>query len=180
MAHGGRMSAIWLRTCYAPELAANYTALGLLDDFVNPRNVLDDEALYGSFAGDWRQIFIRVPSIPDVQQILGDPDLEADPIPDENWGEPDEEYQRPAHEAQKREKTIMYLLDEEALRERVTKVMWLDAHGNCVWDFKIRDIWEFQGPLLRGLFITEIITNCAYNDDHTMWERGALLLHTFG
>ena len=174
---GGRLSPIWLRTCYAAELTESYLTLvpNWLDNIMDPSEVLDDEAMYSDLAGDWRQIFLQVPSIPDVVQILGDPDLEDVAIPDDEWGEPEEEYQRPVHEAQKREETLIYLLDEEALREQVVKVMWLDKHGNCVWDFKVRDLVEFQGPLKRGLFLTEIISNCDYTSDHAVWERGAIL-----
>jgi len=170
-----RMSPIWLRTCYAAELADFYRPPNESDNIVGSREILDDEAIYSELAGDWRRIFFRVPSIADVVQIYGDPDLEDVEMLDSDWGEPEEEYQRPVHEAQKQEKGLIYLLDEEALREKVVKVMWLGKCGNCVWDFKVRDLWEFQGPLKRGLSILEIIERYDYTSHPAKWERGALL-----
>jgi hypothetical protein len=170
-----RESPVWLRTCYAPDLAQNRISQTELDGIVNYRNILDDEALYGGLAGDWRQIYFRVPSLPDVVRIYGDPDPPDDTIPDDQCNEPEEEYQRPLYEAERLERNFLYLLDEEALREKVVKVMWLDVHGKCVWDFKIRDLDDFQGPLHRGLFVSEIIGRYPYSSRPEKWVRGALL-----
>jgi hypothetical protein len=142
---------------------------------VNDRHILDDKTLYSHLSNDWRQIFFRIPSIPDVVHLLGDPDLEEGNLPDDLYDEPEEEYQRPIHEAEKVERTLVYLLDEEAVRERVFEIMWLDVHGNCVWDFKICDICEFQGPLQSGLFLHEIVESYGFTGERKKWMRGTLL-----
>jgi hypothetical protein len=128
-----RESPIWLRTCYAKDLAQNYISPRRHSSIVDDRHILDDETLYSHLASDWRQILFRVPSIPDVVHLLGDPNLEEANITDDMYDEPEEEYQRPIYEAERVERTLVYLLDEEALREKVFKVIWLDVHGNCVW-----------------------------------------------
>jgi hypothetical protein len=55
--------------------------------------------------------------------LLEDLDLEEwENCPaDDMYEDPEEEYQRPVHEAQKVEQTLVYLLDEEALREKAFK-----------------------------------------------------------
>ncbi|EPE27578.1 hypothetical protein GLAREA_04369 [Glarea lozoyensis ATCC 20868] len=170
-----REAPIWLRTCYKADLAENYIAPAALGDIVNYGNVLDDETLYSDLASDWTQIFLRIPSIPDIVDILDDPDLEDDISNEDLPSEPEKEYERALYDAERLEKTLIYLIDEEALRERVFKIMWLDIHGNCVWDFKVRDLFRFQGPLLSGLFLNEIVRNYSSANDRKKWTRGAIL-----
>jgi hypothetical protein len=96
--------------------------------------------------------------------------------PNEEWGPvPEEEYKYAVHEAQKLEKTMLYLLDEEALRDKFVKVMWIDAHGNYVWDSKVQDLESLPGPLKSGLSLYEIIERCDFNFDEKAWKMGALL-----
>lgn len=53
--------------------------------------------------------------------------------PNKEWGLVlEEEYKYAIHEAQKLEKTMLYLLDKEALRDKFVKVMWINAHRNYV------------------------------------------------
>lgn len=176
-APNGRNSPIWLRTSYVAGLADNYEVPNELHNIVRAQDVLDNEKLYNNLADDWRKIFLRVPSMPDTDQSSPDaPDEYVYEDPDEEWGPaPEEEYKCAVHKAQKLEKTMLYLLDEEALRENLVKVMWIDAHGNCVWDFKVQDLESFQGPLKSGLSLYEIIDRCDYNFDEEAWKRGALL-----
>jgi hypothetical protein len=167
-----RWSPMWLRTCYDPELSKDYQVPPV--HFLTPANILDDEGLYGGLESDWTQIYFRVPSIPDCVQIC-EPEVESDVVPDEEYGDPEYENEREAHEAGIRERTFVYLIDREALRDKVIKLMWIDIHGNCVWDFKFpeEDFDDLQGPLNRPYLLTEIISRGAVSEES--FKRGALL-----
>ncbi|EPE27581.1 hypothetical protein GLAREA_04372 [Glarea lozoyensis ATCC 20868] len=168
----GRWSPMWLRTCYDPELCKDYKVPPV--HFLTPAHILDDEGLYGGLESDWTQIYFRVPSIPDCVQI-GEPEVESDGVRAEEFGEPEFENEREAHEAGIRERTFVYLIDREALRDKVIKLMWIDIHGNCVWDFSFPegDFDDLQGPLNRPYFLTEIISRGAVSDQS--FKRGARL-----
>ncbi|KFY30661.1 hypothetical protein V493_01761 [Pseudogymnoascus sp. VKM F-4281 (FW-2241)] len=181
-AQNGCRSPIWLRTCYKADLVEKYADISPSDQrygMVREDLILDDKAIYGHFATDWAQILLRVPSLPDSVQYLGDADFASIVIPEEGWDEPEEEYQRTVHEATKVVATMMYLADEEALRENVVKLMWLDSHGNCVWDNKLRpeDIPVFEGPLESGFSLSELVArfDSSHDHDHPAYERGFTL-----
>ncbi|CAJ2512947.1 Uu.00g010660.m01.CDS01 [Anthostomella pinea] len=139
--HSGRNSPVWLRTCYLPELAV----------------ILDDEALYAPLAEDWSRILLRVPVIPDTGRYsYGEEVIEDLHDFDERPG-PGEEFKLPLYEAALKERTMLYLIDEEALREKLIKILWLDIHGSCVWENRLRpdERLEFRGRMFEGgLWVT--------------------------
>lgn len=173
-------SPVWLRTCYKAELAERYyNTLAPVDNqyvIVAGKQILDDEALYGSYATNWTQFLLRVPSLTDSVQYTGDADLANIDIPEDIWDEPEEEYQRDLAEVDSVVVTIMFLVDEEAVKGGFIKILWLDCHGNCVWDNKIRpeNMLTFAGSLHRGKYLREIADrfDCPQLSDHSAYERG--------
>jgi hypothetical protein len=73
-------------------------------------------------------------------------------------------------------KTLLYLIDEEALRQKVIKLLWLDRHGNCIWNNTIRleNIDALKGSIMQGYTLAEIVGHNALADD-AFWERGSLI-----
>jgi hypothetical protein len=179
-AHLGTQSPAWLRTCYDPGLAAQYSEFAAVKEHASvsyqPSNVFDDEERYAELASDWRGILRKVPSIPDAFQVLGDPDVEIPDRTNDDWEEAPEERQTDLYEAQKRMATLLYLIDEEALRQKVIKLLWLDRHGNCIWNNTIRpeNIDALKGPIMQGYTLAEIVGHNALADD-AFWERGSLI-----
>ena len=114
---------------------------------------LDDEALY-KFESDWSKILFRLPELCDTQQLLEEESSVY--LPEEIE---DEEEDR----ANGAVVTRLFLIDEEALRERILKVLWLDAHGTCVWWNKLElvDLESFHGRCLRGWNLCEFINGGA-------------------
>lgn len=167
--HGAYHSTpVCLRTCYAKNLDDAYREIALgLEDVTTQYHILDNEALYGHLQGeDWNRILLRLPSIPDV--VFGD----------QEWFDfgdpPQQEWQRSGYEAYIKERTLVYLYDEQALREKLVKVMWLDLHGNCVWENKITPdyMFDLRGLLLQGSGLWEIL---GMTEDPEDWIRGALI-----
>jgi hypothetical protein len=180
-AHLGTQSPAWLRTCYNPGLAAQYSEFAAVKEHASisyqPSNIFDDEERYAELASDWRGILRKVPSIPDAFQMLGDPDVEIPDRTNDDWEEAPEERQTNLYEAQKPMETLLYLIDEEALRQNVIKLLWLDRHGNCIWNNTIRpeNIDALKGPIMQGYTLAEIDGHNALADD-AFWERGSLIL----
>ena len=110
---------------------------------------LDDEALY-NFESEWGKILFRLPELCDTQQLLEKESLVY--FPEEIEGEEEDR-------ANVAVVTRLFLLDEEALRERVLKVLWLDTHGTCVWwnRLELVDLESFHGRCLRGWSLSEFI-----------------------
>ncbi|KAI1379177.1 hypothetical protein F4677DRAFT_465391 [Hypoxylon crocopeplum] len=48
-----------------------------------------------------------------------------------------EEFKISVFEAKHRGKTMLFLVDEEALRADLIKIPWLDIHGSCVWENRL-------------------------------------------
>ncbi|KAI1293938.1 hypothetical protein F5Y03DRAFT_326850 [Xylaria venustula] len=176
----GKFAPVWLRTCYSPELASVYDqwTVDLEYELNHWSQVLDDEALYAPFAADWSRLLLRVPGIADTVRYtveddgnLWDPAEDYDPPPG-----PDENYKMPFHEAMIRERTILFLIDEEALRDELVKVLWLDIHGVCVWDNRIRtsQMLAFRGQIFdSGGSLDALYEN--FPDDPELYKRGFIL-----
>ncbi|KAI0516869.1 hypothetical protein F5B22DRAFT_646603 [Xylaria bambusicola] len=86
-----------------------------------------------------------------------------------------EEFKMPLYEAKLKEKTMMFLIDEEALRDNLIKVLWLDIHGACVWDNRLPpdDMLAFKGRMFDGGSLADLSEE--FEDDEEMYERGAVL-----
>lgn len=95
-----------------------------------PRILFDDVALYSHLESDWSQILLRFPMLPDEQFYFHDP--EHAHLKDFSFDIflPEDESHLPLYNAALQEKSMVFLLDEEALREGLIKVLWIDIRGN--------------------------------------------------
>lgn len=136
---GGGCSAIWLRTCYLPELNAANHAMTLdgyvLDVIVDPVAVFDDAALYDSV--QWDSVLLRMPSMCDSDQWG---ELGECPTPWDPWEDapPQSDHSYELFAAYARAATMVNLLDQQALEEGLVTVMWLDNFGECVWWVRVQ------------------------------------------
>jgi hypothetical protein len=105
----GASGALWLRTCYDPELAEAYDKLkqeasGDYEDLFEEGQVLEEEALYGDLSVDWTNILLRIPNLVDVEQD-GELDNYGPHYPVdwkwESYVDPDEEFKKPFYEAER-------------------------------------------------------------------------------
>ncbi|CAO2654310.1 Nn.00g110430.m01.CDS01 [Neocucurbitaria sp. VM-36] len=162
---------IWLRTCYAPELAKTYEDMdpaqgwGVIDLGAS----LNDERLY-SFDSAWHLILTRVPSI-------GDCDNGIDPDDADLWPPPTEAIRLPLFDAGLRATAIIYLVDRQALEEQLVTVLWLDCHGECVWWYRIKadDLLDFSGYLAATAGLTEVSWMDDFEGVGKVFERGSLI-----
>ncbi|KAL4935812.1 hypothetical protein BDV06DRAFT_118688 [Aspergillus oleicola] len=147
----GHIAPLWLRTCYDPTMATRY---GELEWAANPQDfledrVLDNEALYAFPDGpdSWRRVLVRMPAF---TEFLGacpmDGDganfqyhsgLDDDEILQQIEAIPDER-SREISRISRRVQAVLYLVDREAISAGVIKVLWLDEHGEAVWDNRIQ------------------------------------------
>jgi hypothetical protein len=169
---------LWIRTCYAPDLQAVYEQMieAGLRDSENPDRllVLDNEELYGGFGDDWAKVFLRLPLIPDaVIYYGGDPELDDVPVDVE---QPAEEKYLPLFQAWLKDKQAVFLVDEQALRTNLVKVLYLDDHGQAVWQNTIspEEIEYFEGNYTKGSMLSLIKEMC-YNGDESLLQPGAQL-----
>lgn len=184
-AHLGCNSPVWLRTCYDPSLAGTYdTEYGVVISSLGDmgvENIFDNESLYGSFGTAWARLLLRVPSIPDAVQYQG----AAEDIPEEEEEEveePEEEYMRKVCEVQQKVVALMFLVDDAALMERTVKLLWLDVHGKCVWENRVRpdmdDVLHLKGLVSDGQFLSEIVGSASAGPQgEELFQRGALLAY---
>jgi hypothetical protein len=169
---------LWIRTCYAPGLQAVYDQMieAGLRDSENPERllVLDDEELYGGFGDDWTKVFLRLPLIPDaVAYFGGDPEQDDVPL---DLEQPDEETQLPLFLASLQDKQAVFLVDEQALRTNLIKVLYLDIHGQAVWHNTISpgDIEYFEAEYNKGGTLLLIQERCLNGDEYLL-QPGAQL-----
>lgn len=166
----------WLRTCYNPDLEEIYYELaGEADapgEGIDGNRALDDKTRY-EFE-DWRDIYLRVPNILDFGKIsygasetsydglspyycsgLNDKEMIQDV---EN--EEDEDVKQLLR-ADLRIQSIVYLLDREALEKKLVKMLWIDEHGEVVWDNWVdpyrNSFSGFTGALMDGFRPSEFI-----------------------
>ncbi|KAI0972270.1 hypothetical protein F4678DRAFT_56212 [Xylaria arbuscula] len=175
----GHFAPVWLRTCYSPELASVYDewTVDLEYELHHWSQVLDDEALYAPFAAEWSRLLLRVPGIADTVRytVEGDGNL-WDPAEHYDPPGPDEDYKMPLYEAMIKERTMLFLIDEEALRDKLVKVLWLDIHGVCVWDNRLHSdqMLAFRGQTFdSGGSLAALYEN--FPDDPELYKRGLVL-----
>jgi hypothetical protein len=143
---------IWLRTCYAPELSDAYDEIAkdMPDEFGYTQTVLDNESLYDC---SWEEVLLRIPSLCDNDKYSILTEMPS------SWEEEDwpaeTHHSYPIHDAVYREVATVYLLDRQALEEKLVTVMWLDNFGECVWWYRVRpeNAQVFNSKLMyRGLW----------------------------
>jgi hypothetical protein len=147
--HDPRERAVWLRTCYAPDLDNIYQdMLGqTCDTVVFPEHILDNRDLY-AFEDKWDHVLNRIPTLCDAYSNEDEYNwfMSDDPpsLSDSTYG---------LWDAALRQTVMVYLVDRQALVEKLVTVMWLDCHGECVWWYRIKadynDVMSFTGRLAR-------------------------------
>lgn len=163
--------SIWLRTCYDPELATRYDQMaahvvGVGGRLVDAGGVFDDASTYAFGEGDWSRILIRVPELCDTIRFSS-LELHAE-VQEEIEGAEDE-----MDSLTKRVAAKLYLMDRAALDTGFLKVLWLDSHGECLWDNTIapRNVLDFAGALQSFGGLGEILETFTESK-----EKGARLL----
>ena len=151
---------VWLRTCYDPSLQAQYDELlhasGAMGDMAMGREwVLDDAALYdlGSDRGEIvRRTVRRIPSLCDPYWASVEEDYERYLDYEEEDGDESE-----LERASNRVRSALCVVDEGAIKERMIKVFWLGADGQCLWHNEIdpADVEEMSGTFLGGYTLSE-------------------------
>ena len=165
---------VWIRTCYAPDLEdACQEIFKAAQGEIGLNLILDDESLYGHFEQDWTRVFLRVPLLLEHALFYNNEDPEDDGT-QISFPPPDDEEKLPLYDAVKRCRSFHYLLDEEALREQLVKVQYLDIQGQPVWYNKIRpDQIEYFEAHPGGGALSARFEFC--EDDRALLQPGALL-----
>jgi hypothetical protein len=157
----GLEDPVWLRTCYNPDLDEAYEELAdnaeLAEGYsiTNSAAVLDNSSLY-NFGSDWTKILTRIPRLCDF--VTGSVSEDYNDWEEYKAGDCEmsglERISRHVH-------TVVYVVDEDAIKERLVKIMWLDSHGNCVWDNKMKPegLTALRGGLTGGGSLCEIVAD---------------------
>ncbi|KAI0197888.1 hypothetical protein F4808DRAFT_284725 [Astrocystis sublimbata] len=175
----GRYAPVWLRSCYDQELSSAYVewlgGMELEHVLGHWSQILDDESRYARFADDWTRLLLSAPAIADTVRYVYETDASLQD-PAEDYEPPEDDERRlPLYEAMVRERTMLFLVDEDALRTGFIKVLWLNDHGACVWDNRLRpdQMLAFKGHLFDGGSLATLSEE--WEDDETMWKRGAVI-----
>ena len=141
------------------------------DPFGQGRSVLSNKELYATTYQNWSRIMLRLPSIPDQYVYPYDG-------PDDDDREPPEggDAWLPLFNAARDQKSAVYVLDEEALRENLIKVVYLDIHGNTVWLHKMHpeniNAFEARGSCSGA----PLETSMEFADsDESLLQSGAIM-----
>jgi hypothetical protein len=140
------------------------------EDIVRPENVFDDEELY-AFGDNWDGLLHRIPGLCDTDRdeeslVYEDPRPETD------------DPQFPLYEAALKEVVLVYLLDRQALVEKLVTAMWLDCHGECVWWYRIHvdNLQSLTGWLADTAGLWGMLELAEGDDDgERMFEKGRLI-----
>ncbi|KAL2284114.1 hypothetical protein FJTKL_09105 [Diaporthe vaccinii] len=124
-----------------------------------------DKALYACPDGDWSRVLLRMPELCDEMRFSSE---EMHEEAEEELAEADDEMDR----LTKRAVFRVYLVDGEALGMGLVKVLWLDCHGENVWENTISpgEIQDFTGSCNAFAGVGEILQTFAEGT-----ERGARL-----
>ncbi|KAI7773857.1 hypothetical protein LA080_009708 [Diaporthe eres] len=153
-------------------LARRYLALTPMQRFLMSRNdsssrggAFIDKALYACPDGDWSRVLLRMPELCDEMRFSSE---EMHEEAEEELAEADDEMDR----LTKRAVFRVYLVDGEALGMGLVKVLWLDCHGENVWENTISpgEIQDFTGSCNAFAGVGEILQTFAEGT-----ERGARL-----
>jgi hypothetical protein len=74
---------------------------------------------------------------------------------------------------------MVYLLDRQALTEKLVTVLWLDCHGECVWWYRVdadNELQNLYGWLGRtGGLMSFLEFSDPYSVGETVLEKGAVI-----
>jgi hypothetical protein len=168
---------VWIRTCYAADLQVIWESIlasGMRDTGSEEERslVLDKEDLYDDYGEDWTKVFLRLPLLLDTRGYDDDPS--QDMAPDNCEGHDDEAYEA-LHKAARLEEQAVYLVDKQALRDNLVKLIYLDIYGNVVWHNMIapEHIWWYEAYYSAGGMLHWMEELCA--DDESLLTPGAQL-----
>ncbi|KAI1090521.1 hypothetical protein F5B19DRAFT_494345 [Rostrohypoxylon terebratum] len=106
---------------------------------IGKNGIWDDRTLY-DVGDDWHRVVLRVPGLGDEEATLGEREYydgdgtTLDSIPPSA----NDRDQLDAWLSGKRLATRFYVVDREAMEQRMIKVFYLDPHGNAVWSHKFK------------------------------------------
>ncbi|KAM0433896.1 hypothetical protein ACHAPT_003839 [Fusarium lateritium] len=146
----GIATLVWVRTCYEPALEDQYQDLkeewaceggGLGGACPEEYYLLEDAALYDAGPDYGRDRILRtvMTRLPTLSDFLWSPqdiewrEKELKEIEEEEESISNAKLLRASLDAE----ALLYILDAEAIQENLVKLMWLDTHGNSVWNNKI-------------------------------------------
>lgn len=174
----------WLRTCYEPSLEAKYDSLKRaagagVSDY---SKVLDDSTRYNfenKNEDSWRRVLNRMPGITDLSGLVdmdgdgnnlyyktGQNDMGMTSQAEEEDGDC-----RDLALAELKIQAGIYLLDREAIESGLIKDLWLDEHGNAIWENRLDPLTSDMEALAGALIgTTSLIELTGYNG-----SRGALI-----
>lgn len=181
--NSGSYSPVLLRTCYAPELDEAYRLLAEKCEIdwgfgVEPDKVLDNPARYnfGSHVDAWKDILICIPTLPDTLCGADEEDFKwYDAVLEEGRGVDAEDDTAWLEHASDLSTMLVYVVDDEAVREGLVKMKWLDAHGRCIWENRIppNRLARFRGGLMGGASPGEAVET--YSTGENPGARNAVL-----
>ncbi|KAF2818196.1 hypothetical protein CC86DRAFT_375973 [Ophiobolus disseminans] len=167
---------IYMRTCYEPSLASVFEEMtrDIRNDAYRSYRLFDNQALYGSVGPDLEGVYLRMPQLPDTMVYSGYPETEDLPL---DVDPPEDENKLRLYEAAMKARSIVYLMDEEALKQKMLKLIWTDLGGNILWWNWLRpsDTRDFEGQyygLGHGLhWLLEVGDgNSLYDNEGTIIE----------
>lgn len=162
---------VWLRTCYDPDLADKYEQIKSASEVpggdVPWDKILDDPTRY-NFGDSWREVLARVPGITDFSGVWGE-DAGGSSARYRS-GQDDEEMIAQYQQGEERWRDIslsqlriqagLYLLDREAIESGLIKILWLDEHGQVVWDNRLDPftsaLSRLTGSLMNAVSLLEM------------------------
>lgn len=157
-----------VRTCYSDNLQDAWEQLrsyciSQTYELFPKGELLDDAQLY-DVGERWLEVLIRMPSLVDTIQGMVEEDYE-DALP---WSDEDyETYEEGSVDRASLEcVNMLYVVDEEALREQLVKMKWLDWRGESVWECKIepKSMASMAGALANGLLLYDFV-----DSDNARW-----------
>lgn len=176
------LQTVWLRTFYDPRFEAKYQSLLEASgaNVLSYIRVLDDSTRYDFDTRDkdfWRQVLIRMPGITDFSGLNDENGDGSDLY--YNSGQNDKHYFEGAEAAgdiglaELKVQAGIYLLDEGSIKSGVIRVLWLDEHGNVVWESKLNpltcDLEELSNAISRQPIS---LVECSDVDEYLVpWER---------
>lgn len=161
---GGGNGFIWLRTCYGkPEVQEAWEKS--VDCFyeegsgIQKHQILEDAELY-NFGSDQESIVSgllrRIPSICDTisGSVVEDYSFDRSGWPPEEGEDGTEEA---LTKASNRVVRMVFVADEASIMGDHFRILWLDTHGRCVWENKMKTEYfsGFVGGALRGYGMEE-------------------------
>ncbi|OQE39092.1 hypothetical protein PENCOP_c007G03819 [Penicillium coprophilum] len=160
------MQTVWLRPCYDEDPNEKYKVMRAEAEVTCDR-YLDDNTRYAFDDGSpdcWRQVLVRVPGITDFMGIDSDRDAlqyrsgqNEDELRAQREELEDEGYRTLALK-QLEFQAVIYLLNREAIKTGLVKMLWLDEHDYSAWKNRVAPscLGALAGAFLSCIQLDEI------------------------